>query len=617
MKALDRLSIHKKFALVIWGAVALGFVVAVAGLLFYQSVTLDARVRQAMDPYAQLVSVGTDAAVAFGDPVRAREILDTLRGDPQILAAEIVLDDGRPLARFGEPSHAGSPPQGTTPGIRISGDRAELIQALPSGGRLRLIMSLARVREQMRQTLWLFGGGVLVLVVATLGQLVILRRTIIRPIAALAEAAEQVRQRGDNELRVPVVGADEIARLGRSLNAMMEAVREREGELRRLSAFQHTILDNAAYGIISTTADGIVTSFNPAAERLLGYAAEEVIGKQTPALWHDADEIARRARQLSEELGAAVAPGFDVFAVRARRGLPDEGEWTFIRKDGVRVPVLLSVTALRDEEDRITGFLGLTSDLTERKRAEEEIRELNRELEHRVVERTAQLEAANKELEAFSYSISHDLRAPLRAIDGFSHIVLDGYAARLDDDGRHCLESIRRSAERMGDLIDDLLDFSRMSRQEMAMLPVDMAAMAREVFEEARSAVPERNIVLRLDEMPPAKGDRAMIRQVLVNLISNAVKFTAPQAEGVIEVGGAAAGDEVTYCVKDNGAGFDMNYAGKLFGVFQRLHGSQQFPGTGIGLAIVKRVVTRHGGRVWAEGKVGEGAAIYFTLPRG
>ncbi|MGE5468370.1 MAG: MASE3 domain-containing protein [Ignavibacteria bacterium] len=246
--------------------------------------------------------------------------------------------------------------------------------------------------------------------------------------------------------------------------------------------------------------------------------------------------------------------------------------------------------------------------------AEAQIREFNRDLEHRVVERTAQLEAANKELEAFSYSISHDLRAPLRAIDGFSQILSEDYADRLDADGQHHLSTIRAGAQRLGELIDDILTFSRTSRQELAFAPVDMNRLVREAFDEVR---PEgREIVLQAAELPPAKGDPTLIRQVLVNLLSNAVKFTAGRSPAVIEVSGTVEGPEAVYCVKDNGAGFDMRYADKLFGVFQRLHRASDYEGTGIGLAIVKRIVVRHGGRVWANAEPGAGARFYFTLPQ-
>ncbi|MBS1212844.1 MAG: domain S-box protein, partial [Proteobacteria bacterium] len=271
-------------------------------------------------------------------------------------------------------------------------------------------------------------------------------------------------------------------------------------------------------------------------------------------------------------------------------------------------------TALRDENGQIAGFVGLAYDLTERKRAQEEVRQLNRDLEQRVIERTADLEAANKELESFSYSVSHDLRAPLRAIDGFSRMLAKKYGEALDEEGQRLINVVRDNAVRMAQLIDDLLQFSRTSRREMALAAVDMAALAREVFDELREAVPERNIVLRLGDLPPASGDRAMVRQVFVNLLSNAIKFTSPRSEAIIEIDGAVEGQENTYRVTDNGVGFDMQYVDKLFGVFQRLHGTDEFEGTGIGLAIVKRIVDRHGGRVWAESTLGEGASLYFTL---
>ncbi|MDD1620945.1 MAG: PAS domain S-box protein, partial [Methylococcaceae bacterium] len=367
-----QLNIQNRLSMVLWGAALLAFTLTGAGLALFHSLTLELRVRQIMEPYAQMIAVGTDAAVAFEDPLRAQEILDTLKANPQILEAEIFLDNGRILAGFGPTpqGHLQSLPA-KPDGIYISQDRAELLQGLPKGARLRLDMSLDQLSQQTHQALWLFGAGVLVLLSATLGQLIVLRRTIVRPIATLTEATERVRAKADYKQRVPASGTDEVARLGQSFNAMMEAIQEREIELRRLTVFQRALLDNASYGIISATPDGVVTSFNPAAERLLGYAADEVIGKQTPSLWHDAEEVARRALQLSEELGETISPGFEVFTTRPQRNLPEENEWTFIRKNRTRVPVFLSVTALRDASGLISGFVGLIYELTERKQAEQ------------------------------------------------------------------------------------------------------------------------------------------------------------------------------------------------------------------------------------------------------
>jgi signal transduction histidine kinase len=236
------------------------------------------------------------------------------------------------------------------------------------------------------------------------------------------------------------------------------------------------------------------------------------------------------------------------------------------------------------------------------------------ELEQRVRERTAELEAANKELESFSYSVSHDLRAPLRAVDGFARMLEEDHAAQLDHEGRRRVAVIRDNSRHMGQLIDDLLAFSRLGRQALRPADVDMAALAREVIAELGA---HENAVVRVEPVPAARGDRALLKQVWANLLSNALKYSSKREAPEVEVSGASEGGQLVYRVRDNGAGFDMRYVDKLFGVFQRLHRSDEFPGTGVGLAIVQRVVARHGGRVWAEGEVGVGARFFFSLPAG
>jgi signal transduction histidine kinase len=252
--------------------------------------------------------------------------------------------------------------------------------------------------------------------------------------------------------------------------------------------------------------------------------------------------------------------------------------------------------------------------LAERERAQAEILQLNETLEQRVSERTAELERANKELESFSYSVSHDLRAPLRALNGYARIVRDEEFERLTPDGKEMLSRIESNAVRMGALIDDILQFSRVRRAEMRWEQIDMAAMARSVAEELRADYPAAR--LHIGDLPPAEGDSSMLRQVWANLIGNAFKFSSKAAQPEIEIGSERPEGETVYYVRDNGAGFDMAYIGHLFGVFQRLHAADEYPGTGAGLAIVKRVVERHGGRVWAEGAVDRGATFRFVLGR-
>ncbi|HLP15377.1 MAG TPA: transporter substrate-binding domain-containing protein [Bacteroidota bacterium] len=274
----------------------------------------------------------------------------------------------------------------------------------------------------------------------------------------------------------------------------------------------------------------------------------------------------------------------------------------------------VSHSPIRDESGSVIGVAVLAQDITGRKQAEQEIKQLNEDLERRVCDRTAQLVAANKELEAFSYSVSHDLRAPLRGIDGFSQVLLDEYQDKLDGDGKDYLRRVRKAAQRMAQLIDDLLNLSRVNRGDMTIQQVNLSTLARMIADSLHENHPERRVEIIIPDEIKVRGDARLLRLALEKLFENAWKFTSHHPTGRIEFGKELQHDRTVYFVRDDGAGFEMKYAKKLFGAFQRLHTDAEFSGTGIGLATVQRIMHRHGGDVWAEGEVENGATVYFTL---
>jgi len=389
------------------------------------------------------------------------------------------------------------------------------------------------------------------------------------------------------------IGDAESRKVAILFNDITERKRAEETQL-RLAA----IVNSSDDAIISKTLDGIITSWNPGATKVFGYSGAEAIGKPMLML------IPSERRSEEPEILARIARGESV----------EHFETVRVRKDGQRIIISATISAIKDHTGKITGASKIARDITESKQAEEEIRRLNAELEQRVATRTAELEAANKELEAFSYSVSHDLRAPLRAVNGFARMVLEDFSPQLPEEGRGYLERICNGGKRMGELIDDLLTFSRLSRQPINRDSVDTIKLVQNVLEELKPQQEGREIELRIAKLPSCKADPALLKQVWVNLLSNAIKYSRERKPAVVEIGCIRDNGENIFFVKDNGAGFDMQYVKKLFGVFQRLHRSDEFEGTGVGLAIVQRIVHRHGGRVWAEATVGYGATFSFTL---
>lgn len=392
-----------------------------------------------------------------------------------------------------------------------------------------------------------------------------------------------------------------------SLVAWFSAVRRRvEGELRQARnrleievaerTQQASLLNLTHDTIFVRDMSDVITYWNRGAHELYGWSAEEAIGK--------------RAHELLQTVFPVPVDEIRAELLSAGRW---DGELEKTRADGTRVAVASRWSLRRDERERPAAILETNNDITERKRREQEIRTLNEDLE----KRSAELEAINKELEAFAYSISHDLRAPLRHMVGFTELLQKNAAAVLNERSQRYVTMVLDSAKRMGNLIDDLLAFSRIGRAETHKTLVNLEQLVQEALSEVRQETDGRNVVWRVGALPSWYGDRSMLRLVLVNLISNAVKFTRTRSQAEIEIGCKDQNpDQVVVFVRDNGVGFDMKYSNKLFGVFQRLHSPEAFEGTGIGLATVQRIVHRHGGKVWAEGRVDQGATFYFSLSK-
>ena len=363
-------------------------------------------------------------------------------------------------------------------------------------------------------------------------------------------------------------------------------------------------IENSPLAVIEWNNEFRIKQWSQRAEEVFGWTAKEVLGKHPQEIGyiHEDDVV---------EVNQVVA---NLMSAQQTRSINRNRNY---RKDGTILYCEWYESVLFDEMGNLISIWSLVQDITEQVKMEKALHQLNAELEQRVANRAAELLVANEELESFAYSVSHDLRAPLRAIDGFSHALLDDYTSQLDETAQHYLQRIRVGSQRMSQLIDDLLHLSRITRQEMSRTAVDLSAMAQQLMAEWQQIEPEQEILIQIEPDLVVHSDPRLVRLVLQNLFENARKFSSTRPLPKIELGSKIINGEQIYFVRDNGVGFDMAYSNKLFMPFQRLHHQWEFPGTGIGLATVQRIINRHNGRVWAESTLQQGTTFYFTLGQG
>jgi len=383
---------------------------------------------------------------------------------------------------------------------------------------------------------------------------------------------------------------------------ILDITERRQAQRSRLESERryHALARVAPVGIFRTDVDGKCIYTNELWCQVAGQHPEDALGEGWATALHPKD----RERVLAEWYEAALAH------------VPFYTECRLQRPDGTVSWILARATAEQDAQGTVIGYVGTVTDITRQKKIEDELRVHRDHLEELVAKRTNELEAANRELEAFAYSVSHDLRSPLRTIDGFSHALEEEYGDAIGESGTDYLHRVRAAAQRMAKQIDDILQLARMSQGDMEWSELDISKLARETVDRLREAEPDRAVDVRVATGMQASGDRTLLGVLLDNLIGNAWKYTREKDPARIEIGASRRDREQVFFVKDNGAGFDMRYAGKLFGIFQRLHKANEFEGTGIGLATVQRIVHRHNGRIWAEAEVGRGATFFFTLGR-
>lgn len=573
---------------------------------------------------AGLIGRATTAALQFDDPEFAANILALLRERPNVRAAALYNSRGAVFARYFRSDAATDvlPRLPEANSVTVAGERMTVFRRVVDNNEILGTVYLVADYEIYRRVT---NYGVIagsVMLIALLVALLLsawLQAAVTRPIIGIADLARKVVGQRDYSVRANKSTDDEIGVLVDAFNDMLSEIERRTAALEqsktqlereaaerseavralRTSEERYRSLVVVSAQIVWTTdADGRVVEPLPTWQTYTGQADSEVMGLGALNAIH-ADER---------------EPTLESWRHAVERVAPFATEFRLRRKDGVYRWFAARGVPVKHADGSVKEWVGTCTDIDDQKIAIDEIRRLNEELEQRVHQRTVQLEDKNRELEAFSYSVSHDLRAPLRAIDGFSQALVEDFGGQVDEEARRYLSRIRLATQRMGQLIDDLLTLSRISRVELAWSQIDLSAMAHQIVDELKHGEPARAIEVSIWEGIVVQGDPRLLRIALENLLGNAWKFTTKTSAPRVEFGALEDSERSTFFVRDNGAGFDMANIGHLFGAFQRLHAVTDFPGTGIGLATVQRIVHRHNGRIWAKAQRGKGATFFFTL---
>ena len=618
-------------------ASSFALVLATAAFMSYDFLSFRRIMVDTLSGYADMIGINSASALIFDDKNAAKEILSSLRVRPDILVAAIYNAKGEKFVHYRRTADVPAPATVLIRNVAMQQgwmDNTRMVVTHDINfrgqflGVVYLEASLSELRDRAIQYI---GIGLAVFLASMLLSWLVsrqLQRKITGPIFGLTRVAENVSRQGDYSVRADKQSEDEVGTLADAFNDMLGRIQQQNDALnrardeleQRVAERTHelaeeievrrrteeilreneerfrTLVELAPDAVLNVDSGGLINLVNSRTEALFGYPRHELLGKSVEML---VPSEYRLNSEAGDWLHSVVDSGTMLEAGRELEGL---------RKDGRRVPIEVRLSPIHTRDEGV--ILAIIRNISARKESERAIKALNNQLAEKVTELTS----VNMELEAFSYSVSHDLRAPLRAIDGFSNSLLEDCAGQLDTGARNYLNRICAAAQRMGMLIDDLLNLSRITRTVLTRETVDLSAMVTGILDQLSVTLPDRKVRLKIAAGVMVYADARLVRVALENLLGNAWKFTRHAADAEIEFGAREEDGVTVYFLLDNGAGFNMTYVNKLFEPFQRLHTDREYEGTGIGLAIVKRVIQRHGGRIWAEGAPGEGARFYFTF---